>query len=108
MKRTGSFQSAARLSDSWNSPSGTAPSPKKQSTTWSPPWYVMAKPAPAASGRGGPRDAGPPGGGGGGRTDGGDARPPAPHSASTHAQDENQGRLPVYGAVALAEGHEGK
>jgi hypothetical protein len=26
---TGSFQSAARFSDSWNSPSATAPSPKK-------------------------------------------------------------------------------
>src|SRR3989337_1070903 len=56
MKRTGSFQSAARLSDSWNSPCGTAPSPKKQRTTWSPPWYLMAKPAPAASGRGGAAD----------------------------------------------------
>ncbi len=30
---TGSFQSAARFSDSWNSPSATAPSPKKQAVT---------------------------------------------------------------------------
>ena len=29
----GSFQSAARFSDSWNSPSATAPSPKKQAVT---------------------------------------------------------------------------
>ena len=32
-KSTGSCQSAARLSDSWNSPSATAPSPKKQAVT---------------------------------------------------------------------------
>ena len=49
-KSTGSFQSAAMLSASWNAPMFTAASPKKQTQTWSPPRYLIAKPTPAASG----------------------------------------------------------
>ena len=38
---TGSFQSAARFIDSWNSPSATAPSPKKQAVTRSPALHLI-------------------------------------------------------------------
>ena len=51
MNTTGSFQSDARFRDSWNSPWGTEPSPKKQRMTRSRSSYRMAKPTPAARGR---------------------------------------------------------
>ena len=51
MKTTGSFQRDARFNDSWNSPWGTEPSPKKQRITRSRSSYLMAKPTPVAMGR---------------------------------------------------------
>ena len=50
MKMQGSFQSAAMLSASWKAPVFTTDSPMKQTMTWSPPRYLIAKPTPAATG----------------------------------------------------------
>ena len=38
------------FSASWNAPLFTAASPMKQTHTWSPPRYLIAKPTPVASG----------------------------------------------------------
>ena len=54
-KTTGSFQMAARLTDSWNAPSLLAPSPKKGTATRSLPWSMLPKAAPTAVGMDDPR-----------------------------------------------------
>ena len=48
---TGRSHSAARLSDSWNSPSAMAPSPKKQATSCPVPSFFAASASPTATGR---------------------------------------------------------
>ena len=50
MKTTGSFRLAARFMDSWNVPSSTAPSPKKETLTRPSRRIVEASAVPAASG----------------------------------------------------------
>ncbi len=57
---TGSFQSAAMFSDSWNAPMFTAASPKKTSVTWSRCRYFVANATPVASGIWPPTIAWPP------------------------------------------------
>ena len=57
---TGSSQSAARFMHSWNSPSATAPSPKKQAVTRDSPRILSASATPTASGRPPPTMAFPP------------------------------------------------
>ncbi len=57
---TGSPQIAARLIDSWNSPSAIAPSPKKQAVTRSRPASLSASASPTASGSPPPTIALPP------------------------------------------------
>ena len=46
--RPAATQSAARLSDSYDTPSSSAPSPNRPTATASPPWLLSAKPAPVA------------------------------------------------------------
>ena len=53
-KITGSFHTAARLSDSWKTPWLEAPSPKKATATLSVPCSLAARPAPVASGMAAP------------------------------------------------------
>jgi hypothetical protein len=48
---TGSFQRAARLALSWNSPSAMAPSPKMHAVTFGRPFIWSASASPTASGR---------------------------------------------------------
>ena len=50
-KITGSFHTAAKLSASWKAPMFVAPSPKKQTATWSVPRTCADQAAPAATGR---------------------------------------------------------
>ncbi len=50
-KITGSFQTTAVLSASWNAPMLVVPSPKKQTATCSVPRYWADQAAPAAIGR---------------------------------------------------------
>jgi hypothetical protein len=59
-KSTGSFQSEARFSASWNSPSATAPSPKTQAVTRIRPCRASANARPTAIGRPPPTIALPP------------------------------------------------
>ena len=49
-KMTGSFQSEAKFTASWNAPVLAAPSPKKQTTHWSVLRIFMDNPTPVASG----------------------------------------------------------
>jgi hypothetical protein len=57
---TGSFHSAARFNDSWNSPSATAPSPKKQAAMPPRSCSCSASARPTASGSAPPTMALPP------------------------------------------------
>src|SRR5207302_10326603 len=47
---TGSLNTAAKLSDSWNAPTLVEPSPNMQNTTSFAFWYLIAQPAPTVHG----------------------------------------------------------
>jgi hypothetical protein len=52
---TGSLRTAQKFMLSWKVPRLEVPSPKKQSTAWSPPLTLIERPAPLAMGKHPPR-----------------------------------------------------